>query len=95
MHRRIMPSALRANPNYSHGVLIDFDFTKPLQLDDQVKQICAERGWQFERVEGDLRLFQQWMDGEWGQKDFLVVPPGKMVEASFNEEIIGLKVGTS
>ena len=45
--------------HYSHGVLIDFDFTKPLQLEEQVKQICAERGWEFERAEGDLRMFQR------------------------------------
>jgi hypothetical protein len=76
--------------HYSHGVLIDFDFTKPLKLDEQVKQICAERGWEFEQVEGDLRLFQRWMDGDWGEGDFLVVPPGRTVEASFDETIIGL-----
>jgi hypothetical protein len=27
--------------HYTHGALIDFDFTKPLHLDEQVKQICA------------------------------------------------------
>jgi len=80
--------------HYSHGVLIDFDFTKPLKLDEQVNQICAERGWEFERVEGDLRLFQQWMDGEWREEDFLVVPPCRTVEASFDEKIIGLKAET-
>lgn len=77
--------------HYSHGVLIDFDFTKPLKLDEQVKQICAERGWQFEQVEGDLRLFQQWMDAEWSEEDFLVVPPGEAVVATFDEKIIGSK----
>jgi len=80
--------------HYSHGVLIDFDFTKPLKLDEQVNQICAERGWEIERVEGDQRRVQQWMDGEWREEDFLVVPPCRTVEASFDEKIIGLKAET-
>jgi len=42
--------------NYTHGVLIDFDFTQPLRLDEQVRQVCAERGWQFDRLPGDLGL---------------------------------------
>ena len=29
--------------HYTHGVLIDFDFTKPLRLEDQVRQVCTER----------------------------------------------------
>ena len=39
---------------YSHGTLIDFDFTKQLNLPEQVKNVCSSRGWQFESVPGDL-----------------------------------------
>jgi hypothetical protein len=74
--------------HYTHGVLIDFAFTKPLQLDEQVKQICAKRGWQFEQVRGDLGLLQRWVDGQWDAKDFLVVQPSEKVAPSYDEEII-------
>jgi hypothetical protein len=74
--------------HYTHGVLIDFDFTKPLQLDEQVKQICAKRGWQFEEVPGDLGLLQRWVDGQWDAKDFLVVQPSERVAPSYDHEII-------
>jgi hypothetical protein len=76
--------------NYTHGVLIDFDFTQPLRLREQVERICAEKGWQFEKVHGDLTLLQRWLDGDWSERDFLTVPAGRRVAATFDETIIGL-----
>jgi hypothetical protein len=77
--------------HYTHGTLIDYDFTRPLELEEQVRQICAERGWTYERIEGDLRLLQRWLDGEWDEHDFLIVPPGGKVAATFDQTIIGLE----
>lgn len=74
--------------HYTHGALIDFDFTKPLRLDEQVKKICANRGWQFEEVRGDLGLLQRWVDGDWDGKDFLVVRPAEEVAPSYGETVI-------
>lgn len=76
--------------HYSHGVLIDFDFTKPLQLEAQIRQVCAERGWQFEEMRGDLGLLQRWLDGPWAESEFLIVPPGRQVVPSVDEQVITL-----
>jgi hypothetical protein len=73
---------------YNHGTLIDFDFSKPLRLREQVERICADQGWQYGEVEGDLGLLQRWLDGQWDDKDFLVVPPGHKVATTFDEKII-------
>lgn len=75
--------------NYTHGVLIDFDFTKPLHLHEQVRAVCSHHGWQFEELEGDLRLLQHWVDGEWDSGKFLVVEPGQQVSPTYDENIIG------
>jgi hypothetical protein len=74
--------------NYTHGVLIDFDFTKPLHLHERVRSLCSERGWQFEEVEGDIRLLQRWVDGEWDEHAFLQVPPGYRIEPSYDAQVI-------
>jgi len=74
--------------SYTHGVLIDFDFTKPLHLHEQVEDICEQRGWKFEQLEGDLRLLHCWLDGEWDPESFLIVHPGSKVSPSYKEGVI-------
>ena len=58
--------------------VIDYDFLKPLNLPEQVQQVCREKGWEFDQLPGDLRLFQKWLD----------VQPGQKIVASFDEKII-------
>ncbi len=49
----------------------------------------AERhGWQFESLPGDLGLFERLLAGNWNEKEFLVVPPGWRVTATYDSGII-------
>ncbi len=75
---------------YSHGTLIDFDFTKSLEFEEQVQKICADKGWAYEKIDGDLRLFEKLLEGDWPEADFLVVRPGQKVVATFDTGIIGV-----
>lgn len=77
--------------HYTHGVLIDYDFTKVLRLRGQVQEICAKRGWEFKELEGDLRLLQFWINGDWNADDFLTVQPGEAATASYDEQIIKIR----
>lgn len=79
----------RWNTAYSHGTLIDFDFTKTLKLDEQVRQICQDKGWLFDQIDGDLSLFHRLLDGDWPDSDFLILEPGQKVVATFDDKIIG------
>lgn len=74
--------------SYTHGVLIDFDFTKPLKLDEQVQGICQQRGWQFEKMAGDLALLERWINGDWSPEEFLIVQPGQKVAPSYNDSVV-------
>jgi hypothetical protein len=78
----------RWTDHYTHGTLIDFDFLKPLDLAGQVKQICAEKKWQYEEVQGDLGLFEKLLGGEWPETEFLVLKPGQKLVATFDEKVI-------
>ena len=42
------------------------------------------RGWQYEKLSGDMRLLQGLLDGPWDEDRYLVVPPGKRIAASFD-----------
>ena len=77
--------------NYSHGTLIDFDFTKPLKLKEQVQQICADRKWTFSETEGHLGLLRRLLDGDWRENEVLVVKPGQKVGPVFDGNIIGVE----
>lgn len=80
--------------NYTHGILIDYDFTRVLKLREQVESICAKRQWTYEELTGDLRLLKMWVDGAWPEGDFLTVPPGAQIEPSYNEAIIRIACAT-
>lgn len=75
---------------YTHGTLIDFDFTQVLKLEEQVRVICEKRGWQFSKMSGSLRLFEALLNrnGNWPAEDFLVLEPGEVLAPSFKESII-------
>ncbi len=51
------------------------------------RQDASSRGWQFEKLQGDLTLLRKLVNGEWDD-DFLVVPPGWRVAATHDERII-------
>ena len=85
----LMEEMSRWMANYSHGALIDFEFVRHLNLREQVQQICAQRGWQYAEIPGDLALLQKLVEGQWDQAAVLVVKPGQKVVATFDEKVIG------
>jgi hypothetical protein len=75
--------------HYTHGCLITFDFTAHLGLDDKVRRLCAEKGWEFAAVPGDLRLLQAGLDGDWDNERFLVLrEAGLAVRPSHDDAIL-------
>ena len=84
----LMEEMSRWTDAYSHGTLISFDFVEHLKLNEQVRQICAERGWQYGEIPGDLGLLHRLLAGEWLEADFLIVAPGQRVIATNDEHVI-------
>jgi hypothetical protein len=54
----------------------------------RAREEAARRGWQFEIIRGDLRLFERLVAGDWDENDFLVVPPGWRVKPTYDGGII-------
>jgi hypothetical protein len=81
----------RWTDSYTNGTLITLDFVKHLKLQEEVRQICTERGWQYDEIPGNLSLFHKLLDGDWPEPDFLVVRPGQKVVATNDEQVIGVQ----
>ena len=74
--------------HYTHGTLIEFEFTRGADYERQVRQICRQKGWEFARLQGDLGLLQRALDGEWSDEEFVVLQPGDRLDASHDECIL-------
>ena len=49
---------------------------------------ARERNWLYEELAGDAGLIRRLLNGDWNEEDFLVVPPGKTIAASNDEDVI-------
>jgi hypothetical protein len=47
-----------------------------------------KRGWSYEKISGDIGLIQRMVNGEWNPEEFLVVPPGHQIVASYDDGVI-------
>jgi hypothetical protein len=74
--------------NYSRMTFIEMGIEPDDRFQQQARREAAERGWQFEKLAGDMSLIQALVDGPWDQQRFLVVPPGCRVAPSFDTAII-------
>ncbi len=74
--------------NYTHGTLIRFPFDKRLGLPERVQAICREKGWEYSQMPGDLSLIQDGMDGKWDEDRFLILEPGQVIDATYEDDII-------
>jgi hypothetical protein len=54
---------------------------------EKAKSEAAEKGWSYEELHGSLEIFRRLLSGEWSN-DFVIVPPGHRVEATYTEDIV-------
>ncbi len=73
--------------HYNRAAYIDLNLSQNKTVENQAREEATRRGWNFERVEGDLILIRRLLNGDWN-KDFLVLQPGERMGMAYNEDII-------
>ena len=77
----------RGQSHYERAVYIDMDVGDGSAVEAETADEATRRGWQFERMTGNLVLIRQLLEGNWGA-DFLVVQPGEQIAMAYGDEVV-------
>lgn len=73
---------------YRRLTFIEMGIEPDDSFERQAREEAARRGWSFEKIPGDMSLIQRLVDGQWDERDFLILRPGQRVVARYDDGII-------
>jgi len=66
-----------------------------IEPDGSFERIATEkaqaRSWEYEKVQGQMGMFQRLVNAVWDEREFLIVPPGCKVMATYDNGIIAVE----
>lgn len=77
--------------NYHRLAYIDCGIGNFQQYKDHSQREAQKRNWEYEEIQGNLGLLMRLVNGEWDKQDFLVVPPHKTIQPSYDAGIIDVE----
>jgi hypothetical protein len=73
--------------NYNRMVYIRMGLDCEAPFAERARREAAQKGWEFEEVEGSLQLLRKLLAGVWDREDFLTLAPGESVQPSHDEDV--------
>jgi hypothetical protein len=77
--------------NYGQFSYIEMGIEPDDSFEKQTIAESEKRGWVFEKLQGDMRLFDELLGGNWVPENFLVLPPGKKIVARYDDRILDVE----
>ncbi|MBZ0293107.1 MAG: DUF1638 domain-containing protein [Anaerolineae bacterium] len=74
--------------HYTRAVFIDTDQGDTAHFEEQARTQAQARGWLFERKEGNRRLLEMLVNGQWDTEEFLVIPPGHTIRQVGSDQLL-------
>lgn len=75
--------------HYERLAYIDTPVTRSPHWEQQAGDIARRRGWQFEKLPGDLGWLRRLLDADWPEPEFLQLKPGETVTLRTDVLLIG------
>jgi hypothetical protein len=79
--------------HYDRAAFIELGVGDSTAVQDRTEREANERGWSYERLEGDLVLIRRLLEGDW-EDDFLILPPGQQVAMTHDGSVLGCMTPT-
>jgi hypothetical protein len=73
--------------HYNRAAFIDMGVGDPAVVEGKARDEASRRGWNFERVAGDIVMVRRLLNGDWNE-DYLVLQPGQRLGMSYDENVI-------
>lgn len=64
---------------YSWATYIDWGIADSKRYKEYARECAEFLGWKYDELKGDAGLMQRLMDGDWNEREFLTVPPGRKI----------------
>ncbi len=80
--------------HYRKMTFIEMGIEPNGSFEQAAKEKAANRNLEFEKVQGQMGMFQRLVEGIWNDKEFLIVPPGRRIVAPYDDGIIALEEET-
>ena len=86
-HDNAFTHGIEMMPFYNKLAFIEMGIEPDDTYERQAKKIAEEHNWEYEKITGDLSLLRRFVNGDWNE-DFLIVPPGKQIQPSYDDNVI-------
>jgi hypothetical protein len=74
--------------HYDRAAFIDLGVADASRTRDQAAAEAEKRGWAFAQMEGSIVLIKRLVDGNWDERDFLVLQPGERLAMSYDDDVV-------
>ena len=74
--------------HYDRAVYIDMGLGQGDNYETMAQDQATRRGWAYERKQGNRRLLDALVNGNWSDDDFLLVPPNHMICKSADDGLV-------
>ncbi len=84
----LMEMEINSLKNYSRAAYIDTGIMDATHYLQYTVEAASHFGWHFDKLPSDTTLMKDFLNGNWDEKRFLIVPPGETIQPAYDLSIL-------